>query len=44
VLTDGGTVTCQIGSTSPALGELHVGDRVAMTCVDGVLSTLERVT
>jgi hypothetical protein len=44
VLTDGGTVTCQIGSTSPAVGELHVGDRVAMTCVDGVLSTLERVT
>jgi hypothetical protein len=44
VLTDGGTVTCQIGSTSPGLGELHVGDRVAMTCVDGVLSALERVT
>ena len=44
VLTDGGTVTCQLGSSSPALGELKVGDRVSMKCVDGVLATLEHVT
>ncbi len=44
VLTDGGTVTCQLGASAPALGDLKVGDHVAMKCVDGVLSTLERVT
>jgi hypothetical protein len=43
VLTDGGTVTCQIGSSSPALGDLKVGDHVAMKCTDGVLTTLEHV-
>ena len=44
VLTDGGTVTVGLGSASPALGELKVGDRVSMKCVDGVLATLEHVT
>ena len=44
VLTDGGTVTCQLGSSSPALGDLEVGDHVAMKCLDGVLATLERVS
>ena len=44
VLTDGGTVTCQLGSASPALGDLQVGDHVSMKCSDGVLATLERVT
>ena len=42
VLTDGGTVTCSVGSSSPAVGDLHVGDHVAMRCSDGVLTTLER--
>jgi hypothetical protein len=44
VHTDGGTVTCQLGASSPTVGDLAVGDHVAMKCVDGVLSTLERVT
>ena len=44
VLTDGGTVTCELGSSSPGLGDLKVGDRVSMKCVDGVLATLEHVT
>ena len=44
VLTDGGTVTCQLGSASPALGDLKVGDRVAIKCLDGTLATLERVS
>jgi hypothetical protein len=44
VLTDGGTVTCQVGSTSPALGDLKVGDHVSIKCTDGVLATLERVS
>ena len=44
VLTDGGTVTCQLGSSSPALGDLKVGDRVAIKCTDGVLATIEHVS
>jgi len=44
VLTDGGTVSCQLGSASPALGDLKVGDRVAIKCLDSVLATLERVS
>ncbi len=44
VQTDGGTVTCQLGSSSPALGDLEVGDHVAIKCLDGVLATLERVS
>ncbi len=44
VATDGGTVTCKVGAASPALGDLKVGDHVAMKCSDGVLSALERVS
>jgi hypothetical protein len=43
VHTDGGTVTCQLGSSSPALGDLSVGKHVSITCLDGVLATLERL-
>ena len=43
VQTDGGTVTCQLGSSSPALGDLSVGEHVSITCLDGVLATLERL-
>jgi hypothetical protein len=43
VQTDGGTVTCQLGSSSPALGDLSVGKHVSITCLDGVLATLERL-
>ncbi len=43
VQTDGGTVTCQLGSSSPALGDLSVGSHVSIKCVDGVLATLERL-
>jgi hypothetical protein len=44
VTTDGGTVTCRLGTDSPQLGDYHVGDHVAMTCVDGVLTQFARVT
>jgi hypothetical protein len=43
VQTDGGTVTCQLGSWSPALGDLSVGNHVSIKCLDGVLATLERL-
>jgi hypothetical protein len=44
VLTDGGTVTCRLGEASPTLSDLKAGDHVAMKCLDGVLTTLERVS
>jgi hypothetical protein len=44
VQTDGGTVTCQLGPSSPSLGDVKVGDHVAMKCVDGVVTGFERVT
>ena len=44
VTTDGGTVTCKLGDGSPKLGDYHVGDHVAMTCVDGVVTQFARVT
>jgi len=44
VQTDGGTVTCQIGPSSPSIGDVKVGDHVAMKCVDGVVTGFERVT
>ena len=43
VHTDGGEVTCTVGDGSPSVGDVHVGDRVKMGCVDGVLTTLARV-
>ena len=44
VTTDGGTVTCRLGDASPKLGDYAVGDHVAMTCVDGVVTAFARVT
>jgi hypothetical protein len=44
VTTDGGVVSCQLGTSSPKLGDYHVGDHVAMTCVDGVVTQFARVT
>jgi hypothetical protein len=44
VVTDGGTVTCQRGPASPSLGDYRVGDHVAMTCVDGIITQFARVT
>jgi len=42
VRTDGGDVTCAVGDGSPSVGDVHVGDKVKMGCVDGVLEVLER--
>jgi len=44
VHTDGGVVTCSLGPSSPSLGEVHVGDRVKMYCLDGVLAVIARVS
>jgi hypothetical protein len=44
VQTDGGTVTCERGPSSPSLGDTKVGDHVAMKCVDGVVVAFEHVT
>ncbi|MCW2963818.1 MAG: hypothetical protein JWO17_1070 [Actinomycetia bacterium] len=40
VHTDGGDVTCTVGDGSPTVANLHVGDKVKMGCVDGVLKVL----
>jgi hypothetical protein len=37
VTTDGGNVTCSLGSASPALGDFHVGDSVRLYCINGVV-------
>jgi hypothetical protein len=44
VQTDGGTVTCERGPSSPSLGDAKVGDHVAMKCVGGVVVAFEKVT
>jgi hypothetical protein len=44
VQTDGGTVTCERGPSSPSLGDTKVGDHVAMKCVGGVVVAFERVS
>jgi hypothetical protein len=44
VTTDGGTVTCRLGPSSPKLGDYAVGDHVAMACLDGVVTEFARVT
>jgi hypothetical protein len=44
VQTDGGTVTCERGPSSPSLGDTKVGDHVAMKCADGVVVAFEHVT
>jgi hypothetical protein len=43
VQTDGGTVTCERGPSSPFLGDTKVGDHVAMKCVGGVVVGFEKV-
>jgi hypothetical protein len=43
VHTDGGEVTCTIGSTSPSLASFAVGDRVKMVCWDGALHEIAKV-
>jgi hypothetical protein len=44
VQTDGGTVTCERGPSSPSLGDTKVGDHVAMKCVGGVVVGFEKVS
>ena len=41
--TDGGNVACTRGDNSPSLDGYAVGDTVAITCVDGVLTAIEKV-
>ena len=42
VHTDGGDVTCSVGDGSPSVAEVHVGDKVKIGCVDGVLKVIAR--
>ena len=41
--TDGGNVACSRGDNSPSLDGYAVGDTVAISCVDGVLTAIEKV-
>jgi hypothetical protein len=41
--TDGGNVACSRGDKSPSLDGYAVGDTVAISCVDGVLTAIEKV-
>ena len=43
VVTDGGRVACLRGEHSPSLDGYAVGDSVAVSCVDGVLTAIERL-
>jgi hypothetical protein len=40
VHTDGGEVSCSVGVGSPSVANVHVGDKVRMGCLDGVLKVL----
>jgi hypothetical protein len=42
VHTDGGDVTCAVGPSPPPLGDVQVGDRVKMACVDGTVVALAK--
>jgi hypothetical protein len=42
VLSDGGERTCSRGDASPALDGYHLGDRVKMTCTNGVLTAFAK--
>ena len=41
--TDGGNVACSRGGNSPSLDGYAIGDTVAISCVDGVLTAIEKV-
>jgi hypothetical protein len=41
--TDGGNVACTRGDNSPSFEGYAVGDTVAVSCVDGVLTAIEKV-
>jgi hypothetical protein len=43
VVTDGGRVACTLGEHSPSLAGYAVGDPVAISCVDGTLTAIERL-
>jgi hypothetical protein len=42
--TDGGNVACALGDGSPSLAGYAVGDSVAISCVDGKLTAIEKLT
>lgn len=44
VVTDGGRVACALGDGSPSLAGYAVGDSVAISCVDGKLTAIEKLT
>ena len=40
VHTDGGEVTCSVGDGSPSVAGVHVGDKVKIGCLDGLLKVV----
>jgi hypothetical protein len=40
---DDATVTCTLGDGSPKLGDYHVGDRVKLSCSDGILTAIAKI-
>src|ERR1051326_7891362 len=40
---DDATVTCTLGDGSPKLVDYHVGDRVKLSCSDGVLTAIAKI-
>jgi hypothetical protein len=42
VSTDGGLVSCYVGTSAPSTNDFHVGDRAKIYCADGVLIALVR--
>ena len=44
VTNDDGTVTCTLGDGSPKLGDYRVGDRVKLSCAEGVLTAIAKLT
>jgi hypothetical protein len=43
VRSDDRGVNCTLGDGSPRLGDFHVGDKVKVTCTNGVLNTIARL-
>ncbi len=44
VQTDGGVVACKSGASSPSLDGYAKGDQVAIACLDGTLTAIERIS
>jgi hypothetical protein len=43
VHTESGDVNCRLDDRSPKLGEFHIGDRVKLSCGEGVLTSIAKL-